>query len=155
MTGTWVKISTPASVIAAGEIDGDNIDDLIGSWSSGLWVKYSSTAIWERLTSALPRDIDTGIFGTGAWDAEEVGFVAPIGGYAGGPDRTSFTDLSEEGPGGWNFVFQEERNLVPQEEKSAKMNRKPGPEEPGFTSLEQDNLIPQHRVIESRSKRKK
>ena len=35
-TGSWVKMSTPADLVAAGDLDGDSTDDLIGVWSSGL-----------------------------------------------------------------------------------------------------------------------
>jgi len=43
-TGQWVKMALPATQIAAGDIDGDGTDDLLGIWPSqgGVWVKYSS-----------------------------------------------------------------------------------------------------------------
>jgi len=93
----------------------------------------------------------------GAGSAEIEGFMnlpAPIGGgYAEGPGEVAeFEDLSSEGPGGWNFVFQTEKNLIPQEEESIKMMRITSPGEPGFRFIKQKNLIPQEEVI--RKKRK-
>ena len=52
--------SSPASKVAAGDIDGDNIDDLIAVWASGVWVKNSATKAWTKITSNLPTDIATG-----------------------------------------------------------------------------------------------
>jgi hypothetical protein len=52
-TGEWTYLTTSASQIAAGDLDADGIDDVVGVWpSSGIWVKYSSTGNWEYLTSA-------------------------------------------------------------------------------------------------------
>jgi len=47
-TGAWVKMATPATQVAAGDIDGDGTDDLIGIWpgQGGVWVKYSSSGSW-------------------------------------------------------------------------------------------------------------
>jgi hypothetical protein len=59
-TGLWVKITTPANSLAAGDIDADGIDDVIGVWNSGLWIKYSSSGSWAKLTSSLPDDIASG-----------------------------------------------------------------------------------------------
>jgi hypothetical protein len=68
---------------------------------------------------------------------------SPKGGYSIGPGSISeYKDLSDEGPGGWNFVFSEEINLLPQENNSGIMMRIPGPGEPGFQYLEQENLMP-------------
>jgi len=33
-TGAWVKMATPATQVAAGNIDGDGVDDLLGIWPS-------------------------------------------------------------------------------------------------------------------------
>ena len=60
--GSWVKISSTANQVASGDIDGDGKNDLIGVWSSGLCVKYSSTSGWDHFTTALPSDIDAGLF---------------------------------------------------------------------------------------------
>jgi hypothetical protein len=53
-TGVWANIATGiASQIAAGDIDGDGIDDMVVIWAaSGLWVKYSSTGAWQFISSA-------------------------------------------------------------------------------------------------------
>jgi len=113
---TWVKMcSVPAYLVTAGDIDGDGTDDLIGTWSSGVWVKYSETGTWAKICTPLPSDIDAGLFRTG-WGAGAISFEAPIGGvYAEGPGSIdNYVDLSSEGPGGWNFAFQVEENLVPQ-----------------------------------------
>jgi hypothetical protein len=152
-TGAWVKMScASASLVAAGDIDGDKTDDLIGTWSSGLWVKNSLTASWELITTSLPSDIDAGLFRTGAWDAGRMDFVAPAGGYAGGPGSGDYIDLSDEGPGGRNFVYQKESHLVPLE-VDAQMKRTPGPGEPGFTYIEQKNLMPRKELGSKKKKR--
>ena len=52
-TGAWVKMASPATKIAVGDLDGDTIDDLIGLWpgQGGIWVKYSRSGIWAQLSS--------------------------------------------------------------------------------------------------------
>jgi hypothetical protein len=51
--GAWSKLGSPADLVAAGDLDGDGIDDLIGIWPSqgGVWVKYSQTGAWAKLSS--------------------------------------------------------------------------------------------------------
>jgi len=83
----------------------------------------------------------------GAGTGSAAGFIkllAPIGGYAEGPESLlNYEDFSNEGPGGWNFFFQEERNLFPQKKESAMaIKRVPGPGEPGFKCIKQKNLVP-------------
>jgi len=76
----------------------------------------------------------------------------PAGGYAEGPGSLlEYKDLSSEGPGGWNFVFQVEENLIPQENKS-KIMRIPGPNEPGFRYIDQKNLVPWEELRERKKK---
>jgi hypothetical protein len=140
--GGWVKITSGADNVAEGDVDGDGTDDLVGVWSNGLWVKNSSTMSWEQLTLYRPRDIDAGLFRTGPWNAGKRGFLAPLGRYEKGPGIGNFIDLSGEGPGGWNFVYQIEKNLLPQENVKMKADRIPGPGEPGFTYTEHENLVP-------------
>ena len=147
MTGLWVKMSTLASLIAAGEMDGDGKDDLIGVWNSGLWVKYSSTMGWELITVALPNDIDAGLFRTGSWDVGAVGYHEPIDGYAEGPGSDGYIDLSDRGPGGQNFMYQVEDNLVPKESEEMKMVRTTGIGKPEFIYLEQKNLMPEEKKL--------
>lgn len=53
-----------------------------------------------------------------------------------------YEDLSDEGPGEWNFAYQEEENLIPRVKESLSMKRIPGPGEPGFRCIEQENLYP-------------
>jgi streptogramin lyase len=66
---TWDKASNKwsrmlstndASMIAAGRVDNDSLDDLIGVWSSGLYVKLSSTGQWLKLSSVVPDWIAAG-----------------------------------------------------------------------------------------------
>jgi hypothetical protein len=142
VSGNWIKMSTPSNLIAAGRIDSDGRDDLIGTWSSGLWVKNSSTMSWGLITLAIPDDIDAGLYRTGSWDVGSTGFIAPIGGYADGPGSGDYTDLSDEGPGGLNFMYQEEPNLVPLDRETVDLQRVPGPGEPGFVFTKQKHLFP-------------
>ena len=61
LTGLWVKLATPATLITAGDLDGDGTDDLIGIWpgQGGVWVKYSKTGAWAKLSSTA-RDFSAG-----------------------------------------------------------------------------------------------
>jgi hypothetical protein len=153
INGTWVKISVPAEQVTSGDLDGDGIDDLIGLWTTqgGVWVKYSKTGAWSKLSSPA-KDIAAGRMRGAIWGANKYGFIPldlPVGGYAEGPVSLSkFRDLSIEGPGGWRFAAQEEKNLTPQESGRALMT--PGPGDPGFFCAEQENLIPQEqeKVVE-------
>jgi len=112
-------------------------------------VKYSSTGSWSKLSSTA-RDIDAGNMSGGAGGGGSVGFIkllAPIGGYAEGPENlVEYVDLSSEGPGGWNFVFQEDENLVPKEQESRKNMSVLGPGEPGFKCVEQRNFVPEEGI---------
>jgi hypothetical protein len=61
-TGAWNLItSSAASQIAAGDMDGDGIADVVGSFISSLWVKYSSTGKWQSISSS-PTWITVGDF---------------------------------------------------------------------------------------------
>ena len=53
-TGAWNLItSSAATQIAAGDMDGDGKDDLVGNFlESGLWVKYSATGQWQFISSS-------------------------------------------------------------------------------------------------------
>jgi len=141
-------MATPATQVTAGDIDGDSTDDLVGIWpgQGGVWVKYSSTGTWQRLSSTADW-IACGKMRGGAGSAGLVYLQAPVGGYAEGPgDVVNYEDLSSEGPGGWDFVYQEEKNLIPQEQGELKIVRIPGPGELGFKYIEQRNLVPKEGI---------
>jgi len=158
-SGSWVLMASSATQITAGDIDGDGTDDLLGIWPAqgGVWVKYSSSGGWVRLSSTADWIAAGRMKGAGGGGIEMFqDLQAPIGGYAEGPGEVAeFEDLSSEGPGGRNFAFQEEKNLMPQEKASRKMMRAPGPGEPGFKYIEQENLVPQEEVMRKRGKKKK
>jgi hypothetical protein len=162
----WIKMAAPAEQVAIGDLDADGIADLIGSWPAqgGVWVKYSKTGMWSKL-STTAKDIAAGVMRGGVWGLGRFGFVklqGPFGGYAHGPESLSrYQDLSLEGPGGWRFAAQEEKNLIPVGSGNALTI--PGPGEPGFRCVEQKNLFPleqrktvkEHRQGDSRNKTKK
>ncbi len=79
-TGTWAMLSSPADLIACGDLYGDGIDDLIGIWSgqAGVWVKNSANGSWAYLGSS-PRHIAAGDMNgdgradlLGTWDGQGV-----------------------------------------------------------------------------------
>jgi hypothetical protein len=139
-------MATQAEQVAAGDLDEDGTDDLIGLWTTqgGVWVKYSRTGSWLKLSSPA-ADIDAGVMRGAFWGSNKFEFtdlLGPFGGLAEGPLGLSrYKDLAGEGPGGWRFAAQEERNLVPT--KKGESSVIPGPGEPGFLWLEQKNLIPE------------
>jgi len=157
MNGAWVKMANPADQVTCGDLDGDGTEDLIGIWPAqgGVWVKYSKTGGWEKLSSTA-RDIAAGKMRAGGATSllRFMELPAPIGGYVEGPESlVSYQDLSSEGPGGLNFLFQEEKNIVPQEQ--GYVLRIPGPGEPGFRWIEQKNLFPQEGINNKHGKKKK
>jgi hypothetical protein len=79
-TEAWVKMASPATKIAVGDLDGDAIDDLIGLWpgQGGIWVKYSQSGAWAKLSSTA-QYICTGDMNgdgrvdlVGTWDGQGV-----------------------------------------------------------------------------------
>jgi hypothetical protein len=58
--GAWVKITTPAEQLASADVDGDGLDDLIGIWSGGLYVRYAANNRWQLISSSKPSWISTG-----------------------------------------------------------------------------------------------
>ena len=80
MNGDWALMASPATLITAGDLDGDRVDDLIGIWPAqgGVYVKYSKTGKWSPLSSAA-RDIAAGDMNgdgrvdlLGTWDGQGV-----------------------------------------------------------------------------------
>jgi Leucine-rich repeat (LRR) protein len=87
-TGAWVRMASPATMITAGDFDGDGIDDLAGLWPSqgGIWVLYSHNSTWARLSSTA-RYIAAGDMNgdgrddlLGTWDGQGVYYRNSISG---------------------------------------------------------------------------
>jgi len=148
-TGNWVNMATPATQVTAGDIDGDGSDDLLGIWpgQGGVWVKYSSTTTWHRLASTADWIAAGKMRSAGSSGSGVMSLSAPIGGYAEGPGSIdNYQDLSSEMPGGRNFVYQEEANLIPIETESGREKKVSGPGEYGFRYIEQKNLVPKEGI---------
>jgi hypothetical protein len=87
-TGAFVKLASPATMIATGDLDGDGIDDLIGLWpgQGGIWVKYSQSGAWARLSStavhiaAGDMNGDGRVDLLGTWDGQGVYYRNSISG---------------------------------------------------------------------------
>jgi|GEM_PF-1013610 len=87
-TGGWVKLASPATMVAAGDLDGDGIDDLIGLWpgQGGIWVKSSHTGAWAKLSSTAVHIAAGDMNGDGredllgTWDGQGVFYRNSIGG---------------------------------------------------------------------------
>jgi hypothetical protein len=147
--GIWIKMSTSANLVTSGDLDSDAIDDLIGIWSDGVWVKYSRTGKWKKITGILPKNIDSGtiregVLSTTLGDYKELIKSVSLGDYIKrNRNFRQYSDLSQEGPLGWGFVFQIQKNQYPKANFPDNLNRTPGPGEPGFTYYEQDNIVPQ------------
>jgi hypothetical protein len=144
-SGAWVKMAAPAELLAAGDLDEDGTDDLIGLWpaSGGVFVKYSDAGTWQKLASPA-GDISAGLLRGGDWDTGGLNVMelqSPEGGLAVGPEGVrEFEDLSGEAPGGWKFNYEEAQNLSPFDFRIG--ITAPGPGEPGFVWTEQRNLEP-------------
>jgi len=85
-TGAFVKMASPATMIATGQLDGDEIDDLIGLWPTqgGIWVKYSSSGVWTKLSTTADHiaagDMDGDGRGDflGTWDGQGVFYIDSV-----------------------------------------------------------------------------
>ena len=55
-TGAWSRLSSTASDIASGDMNGDGKDDLLGTWDGqGVYYKDSETGTWVKM--ATPADL--------------------------------------------------------------------------------------------------
>jgi hypothetical protein len=87
-TGAFVKLASPATMIATGDLDGDGIDDLIGLWpgQGGIWVRYSQSGAWAKLSStavhiaAGDMNGDGRVDLLGTWDGQGVYYRNSISG---------------------------------------------------------------------------
>jgi hypothetical protein len=155
MNGAWIKMASPASQIASGDLDGDGTADLLGIWPSqgGVWVKYSNSGTWVRL-SLTANDITSGRMRVAVAYSEspaatllpgDINLPGPYGGYEPGPEGAiEQIDLSQTGPGGHRFSYREEKSIDPRAHQVARSATAhlPGPGESGFKCVEQDNPFP-------------
>ncbi len=148
MTGQWVALASPATIITAGDFDGDGIDDVLGIWPmvSGVWVNYSNSRILTNLATTADW-IAAGRMRSADGQASHAGeeLSLPMGGTEVGPLRTAgYMDLSANSPGRDDFAPIIEKNLRPEETKTTMsfVARIPGPGEPGFRCILQNNVFP-------------
>jgi len=59
VSGKWQSIAGPAQQLTSGTIEGIR-DDLVGVWDTGLWVRNSAAASWQKIDSRIPIWITTG-----------------------------------------------------------------------------------------------
>jgi hypothetical protein len=85
-TGAWIGLTSPADVVACGDLYGDGVDDLIGLWSGQAWVKNSANGGWVYLANAT-RDVAAGDMNgdgrvdfVGTWDGQGVYYKDSISG---------------------------------------------------------------------------
>lgn len=147
-----VKMANPGDLVAAGDMDGDGIDDLIGCWSEqdGVWVKFSASGNWKYLASNA-LSVDTGnLCNISAAESTQgmmnLEWPAPkaIDNVLGMYEK--FKDLSDYGPGGSQFTYKEQSNIIPLIDRRLKII--PGPGDQGFIRVFQKNLVPREDLTE-------
>jgi hypothetical protein len=160
-TGSWVRMASEATQVTCGYIDDDASEDLLGIWpgQGGVWVKFSMTGGWKKLSSTA-RDISAGAM-------RQAGATSGLGGdlpalsnaeLKDGPyimgDAKDYLEAASDGPGSSS---REQQNLEPREEKTRTIRRVPGPGEPGFKAVQQQSQAPGERKsapLKRTSKRK-
>lgn len=53
-TGKWTKLAIPARQLIIANISGNDSDDLVGIWDSGLWVRWRTDSTWQKIDESIP-----------------------------------------------------------------------------------------------------
>ena len=94
VTAVWTKITSSAEQLVSCDLNGDSRDDLIGIWPDGVWIRYTVSNTWKKISSYKPLWITTGK----SIDADAI--RSRISSTDPAVSQMDVFDLSSEGPEG-------------------------------------------------------